>query len=156
MDDIKEKAHYVAITGVVVKDGKYLICKRSPQEKAFPNKWCFPGGRIEMKDFVNTPKDTSDHWLDIFEKTLQKEIREETRLEINVLGYVASLVFIRPNGFSTIVVNLFAEHVANDVVLDTDELIDYAWVTLEEAKKYDLIENIYEQLEKVDQKYRSS
>ena len=31
-----------------------------------------------------------------------------------------------------------------------DELVDYAWVTLEEIKNYDLIENIYEQIEKVD------
>ena len=28
----------------------------------------------EKDDFVNSPKDTSDHWFDIFEKTLVKEI----------------------------------------------------------------------------------
>ena len=154
MTDPKEKTHYISITGVVKnKEGKYLICKRSPAEKAFPNKWCFPGGKIERGDFVNSPKDTSDHWLDIFEKTLKKEILEETGLEINPLGYIASLVFIRPNGYSSIIVNLLAEHQSGDVVLNKDELVDHAWVTLEEAKDYDLIENIYEQMEKVEKRY---
>ncbi len=150
MDDIKEKAGYISVTGIIRKDGRYLICKRGPAEKAFPNKWCVPGGKIEMKDFIGTQKDTSDHWLDIFEKVLRKEIREETGLEIDNIGYVSSLVFIRPNGFMTVIVSLCADHTHGDVVLQRSELTDYAWVTPEEAKRYDLIENIYEQIEKVD------
>lgn len=146
-----DKTHYVAVTGIIKnKEGKYLICKRSPNEKAFPNKWCVPGGKIEMKDFINRPKDTSDHWFDIFEKTLIKEITEETGLVIKNIGYVSNLAFIRPNGYSTIIVSLHAEHDSGEVKLQEDELIDHAWVTLEEAKNYDLIENIWEQIEKVE------
>ncbi|MEA3429759.1 MAG: NUDIX domain-containing protein [Nanoarchaeota archaeon] len=147
---MKEKAHYIAVTGIIKKEGKYLICKRSPNEKAFPNKWCVPGGKIEQKDFINTKKDTSNHWFGIFEKTLRKEIKEETNLEIKNIGYVANGAFIRPNGFSTIIVSLCADHAEGNVILKKDELTEYAWVTLEEAKQYDLIENIYEQIEKVD------
>jgi 8-oxo-dGTP pyrophosphatase MutT (NUDIX family) len=145
-----EKMHYVSVTGIIRKDGKYLICKRSPNEKAFPNKWCVPGGKIERSDFINLPKDTSSHWLGIFEKTLRKEIKEETNLEIKNIGYVSSLVFIRPNGCSTIIVSLYGEHASGDVKLSAEELSEHAWVSLEEAKKYDLIENIYEQLEQVE------
>jgi 8-oxo-dGTP pyrophosphatase MutT (NUDIX family) len=150
MDDLKEKLHYVSVTGIIRKNGKYLICKRSPNEKAFPNKWCVPGGKIEVKDFVNTKKDTSAHWLDIFEKTLRKEILEETGLKIKNIGYVSNLAFIRPNGFSTIIISLYAEHADGEVRLDKDELVDYAWVNVDEAKKYDLIENILEQMQRVD------
>ncbi|MBW3015896.1 NUDIX domain-containing protein [Candidatus Woesearchaeota archaeon] len=150
MKEIQQKAHYIAVTGIIKRDGKYLICKRSANEKAFPNKWCVPGGRIQRSDFINLPKDTADHWLDIFEKVLKKEVKEETNLNIKNIGYCSSLVFIRPNGFSTIIVSLFAEHAEGEVILhQEDELNDYAWVTLEEAKNYDLIENIYEQIEKV-------
>lgn len=82
MDDIKHKVHYISVTGIIRNnEGKYLICKRSPNEKAFPNKWCVPGGKIEITDFVNSPKDTSDHWLDIFEKVLHREIEEETKIK---------------------------------------------------------------------------
>lgn len=146
--NMQDKVHYVSVTGMIRKDNKYLICKRSEKEKAFPGKWCVPGGKIELKDFVNTPKDTSDHWLDIFEKTLRKEIKEETSLEIANIGYVSSLVFIRPNGFSTIIVSLYADYKSGEIKL-SDELTESAWVTLEEARNYDLIENIYEQIEKV-------
>jgi len=82
ISEIQEKAHYVVITGIIRKNEKYLICKRSPKEKAFPNMWCVPGGKIEKKDFIHTNKDTNDHWLDIFEKILEKEIFEETNIRI--------------------------------------------------------------------------
>lgn len=150
MDEFKEKAHYIAVTGIIKKDGKYLICKRSPKEKAFPNKWCVPGGKLEVKDFVNTDKDTDHHWFDVFEKTLRKEIKEETSLEVKNIGYVSNLAFLRNNGFSTVIVSLYADHAEGDVKLDEEELTEHAWVTLEEAKQYDLIENIYEQMAKVD------
>jgi 8-oxo-dGTP pyrophosphatase MutT (NUDIX family) len=151
MDDMREKAHYVSITGIIVKDRKFLICKRSLKEKNFPGKWCVPGGKIEQKDFINCAKDTNDHWLDIFEKVLKKEVLEETNVKIRDIGYVSSLVFIRPNGFSTIIVSLYALYDSGDVkMMQPDELVEYAWVDLEHAKKYDLIENIYEQLVKVD------
>ncbi|MBU0471332.1 MAG: NUDIX hydrolase [Nanoarchaeota archaeon] len=149
MDAIKEKAHYIAVTGIVKKGDKFLICKRGLSEKAFPNKWCVPGGKVEMSDFVNSPKDTSSHWLYVFEKVLCREIKEETNLDIKNIGYVSNLAFIRPNGFSTIIISLWADYAGGTVKVDGEELVDHAWVTLEEAKSYDLIENIYEQLQKV-------
>jgi 8-oxo-dGTP pyrophosphatase MutT (NUDIX family) len=144
-----EKTHYVSVTGIIRKGDRFLICKRSPNEKAFPNMWCVPGGKIEQKDFISTKRDTKDHWFDIFEKTLIKEVLEETGLTIKNIGYVSNLAFIRPNGFSTLIVSLFADHKDGNVRLNEEELTDYAWVTLEEAKNYNLIENIYEQIEKV-------
>jgi len=149
MDEIQKKTHFVSVTGIIKKDNKYLICKRSPNEKAFPEKWCVPGGKIEVEDFIALAKDTSSHWLDIFEKTLRKEIFEETGLIIKNIGYVSNLAFIRPNGFSTLIVSLFADHESGEVILKEDELTEHAWVSLEEAKNYDLIENIFEQIEKV-------
>ncbi len=155
MDEIKNKAHFIAVTGIIRKGDKYLICKRSPNEKAFPNKWCVPGGKLEASDFVNTQKDTESHWLDIFEKVLEREIQEETGLKIKNIDYVSNLGFIRPNGFSTIIISLNAEHAEGEVKLKEDELTEHKWVTLEEAKNYDLIANIYEQIEKVDKRYQS-
>lgn len=151
MEEIQKKAHYITVTGIIRNsEGKYLICKRGPNEKTFPNKWCVPGGKLEKGDFVNDPKDTSDHWLNVFEKTLQREIIEETTLKIKNIGYVSNLAFIRPNGFSTLIISLYAEHDEGEVKLNQDELVDYKWVTIEEARDYDLIANIHEQMQKVD------
>ena len=52
------KAHYLVVTGIILKDGKYLITKRSPAEKAFPNLWTVPGGKLELNDYTKRPKDT--------------------------------------------------------------------------------------------------
>lgn len=142
----------MSVTGIIQKGGRFLICKRGPDEKAFPNKWCVPGGKVEKQHFINDPKDTRDHWIDIFEKVLKKEIAEEVCLSIKNIEYVSSLVFIRPNGFPTIIVSLCAEYADGEVRIDGKELVDYAWVDLVEAKKFDLIENIYEQIERVDQR----
>jgi len=155
MEEIQERAHYIAVTGIIRnKEGKYLICKRSSEEKVFPNKWCVPGGKVQKSDFVDKPKDTKDHWFDIFEKTLGREILEETGIKIKNIGYVSNLAMIRPNGFSMLIVSLCAEHLEGEVKLDEKELSDHAWVSLEEAKNYDLIENIYEQIEKVDSSHK--
>jgi hypothetical protein len=45
--------------------------------------------------------------------------------------------------------SFFAAYVSGDVKLDSDS-IDFAWVTSEEAKKYDLIAGILEEIEEVD------
>jgi 8-oxo-dGTP pyrophosphatase MutT (NUDIX family) len=144
-----KKAHYIVITGIIVKDGKFLITKRSPTEKAFPNQWTVPGGKLELNDYTKRPKDTSAHWYNIFEDVLKREVIEETGLQIKNIKYLTNLSFIRPDNIPTIVVSLFADHHDGEVKLCPD-LTDHAWVTLEEAKNYDLIEGIYEELEMLD------
>jgi len=143
------KAHYIVVTGIIVKDGKFLITKRSPKEKAFPNMWTVPGGKLELEDYINQPKDTSQHWYNIFEKLLKREVMEETGLKIKNIRYLTSMSFIRPDRIPTVIVSLFADYDSGEVKLCPD-LIEYAWVTLEEAKNYDLIEGIYEELEMLD------
>lgn len=143
------KAHYVVVTGIIIKDGKYLITKRSANEKAFPNQWTVPGGKLEMNDYSTRPKDTNSHWYNIFEDLLRREVMEETGLKIKNFGYVTSLSYIREDGIPTLIVSLFADHDDGEVKL-CNALTDYSWVTLEEAKNYELIEGIYEELEMLD------
>lgn len=145
----ENKAHYIVVTGIIVKDGKYLITKRAPTEKAFPNLWTVPGGKLEMKDYSSRSKDTSAHWYNIFENLLKREIMEEVGLEVGKIGYVTSLCYIREDGIPTIIVSLFANHDRGEIKL-CSALTDFAWVSLEEAKNYQLIEGIYEELDMLD------
>ena len=143
------KLHQVAVTGIVVKDGKFLITKRSPEKKPFPGRWTVPGGRIETQDYTDRGKDTKSHWYNVLETVLKREILEETGLKIKNIRYLTSLSYIRDDGVPAIVISLFADHAGGDVKL-SPESVDHKWVTLKEAKKYDLIEGIYEELELLD------
>jgi len=149
------KAHYITVTGIIIKDGKFLIAKRAPTEKSFPNMWTVPGGKLELNDYNQRPKDTSAHWYNVFEILLKREVMEETGLKIKNIRYLTSLAFIRPDGIPTIVVSLFADYDSGTVELCPD-LTEYAWVDIEEAKKYKLIEGIYEELEMLDKHLKGS
>lgn len=144
-----QKAHYLVVTGIILKDGKFLITKRAPSEKAFPNQWTVPGGKLELDDYAKRPKDTSAHWYNIFEDVLKREAMEEVGLKIKDIKYLTSLSYIRSDNIPTIIVSLFADYDGGEIKL-CPALTEYAWVTLEESKNYDLIEGIYEELEMLD------
>ncbi|MDP1728938.1 MAG: NUDIX domain-containing protein [archaeon] len=147
----KNQAHYIVVTGILVKDGKFLITKRADWEKAFPGRWTVPGGKLEVLDYTLRKMDTQHHWYNIFEDVLIREIKEEAGLEIKNIGYVTSMVYIRPDNIPCIIVSLFAEPLETDPnVKLCDALTEFAWVDLEEAKKYDLIEGIYDELQILD------
>ncbi len=150
-----EKSHYVSVTGIVVRGGRYLIARRSSLQKSFPGKWTVPGGKLEKKDYLEKEKDTAEHWYNVLEHALRREVREETGLEIGRIKYLTSLAFMRPEGIPSLVISLYAEHASGDVKLNS-ELTDHAWVSLEEARNYDLIEGIFEEIEMLDSLLKGS
>jgi len=145
----KNLVHYVTVTAIIVKDGKYLIAKRAGWEKAFPNRWTVPGGKLKVMDYVLKKKDTEHHWYNIFEDLVRREVDEEVGLDIENIGYLVSMIYIRDDEIPCIVVSLYADAKPGEVRL-APALSEYAWVSLEEAKEYDLIEGIYEELVMLD------
>ncbi len=143
------KAHYVVVTGIIVKDGRYLIAKRAATEKAFPNQWTVPGGKLELRDYITRKKDTSAHWYNLCDNVLRREALEEAGLKVKNIKYITNLVYIRDDGIPALIISLFARYDSGDVKL-CSALTDYAWVALEEAKNYELIEGIYEEIELLD------
>lgn len=145
-----EKAHYLVATCIVVKDNKFLIAKRSDREKNWPGKWTVPGGKLEKKDYTNRPYDTEGkHWYNVFEGLVRREVKEEIGLNIKHIKYLTSLAFERDDGIPTIIVSLYANPENGKIKL-SPELVEYKWVSLGEAKEYDLIDGIYEELEMLD------
>ncbi len=144
--------HEVVITAIIVKDGKYLIIKRSPKKKRFPGMWTVPGGRLDTSDYVNLEKDTKEYWYNVLEKTLRREVKEEVGIEIDNIEYVTSLATIHQDGVPSLVISCLADYVSHDVVLQKEESDDFAWVNLEEAKSYDLIDGISDELVLADNK----
>jgi len=154
----KNLLHYVTATGIVVNSqNEFLIVKRANWEKAFPGKWTVPGGKLEVLDYSLKRKDTSEHWYNVIEDLLRKEINEEVGLEIKNIGYVTSMIYIRSDGIPCLIISLYAEpsNLKEDRINLCNALTDFSWVTIEEAKNYDLIEGIYQELLILDEKLKT-
>lgn len=146
--------HEVAITAIIVKDGKYLITRRSLNEKRFPGKWTVPGGRLEIEDYVKLPKDTEFYWYNVLEKVLRREVKGEVGIEIKDIEYVTSLATIHADGSPSLVISCMADYVSGKIRLQKDETDDFAWVSLMEAREYDLIDGIYDELVMTESKIK--
>ena len=145
MEYNKNNIHYIAITGIIVNrrdtKNKYLIVKRASTEKDFANEYTVPGGKLEVDDYINEPKTTDVSWYNILENALRREIKEEVGLEVDNIKYLLSLTFIRKDGIPVVVLSYYCDYESGEVELD-DSLEEYKWVTLEEARGYNLISGI--------------
>lgn len=141
--------NYLVATCIVVKEGKYLIAKRAAFEKAFPNLWTVPGGKLESKDFTQKQKDAGELWYNVVEDLVRREVKEEVNLEVGALDYVTSLAYIRSDGKPCVIISMWSEWKRGEVQL-CPALTEYAWVTFEEAKKYALIDGIEGELKVLD------
>jgi len=149
MEKQNSELHRVTATLIIQKDGRYLIVKRSPERKVFPNRWTLPGGGLEVADYINTPKTTPDAWYYAVENSLVREVKEETGLEVENLKYLLSLTFIRPDGIPVATLSFYGNWKSGEVKLN-EENTDYKWVTAKESENYDLIKGILNEIKLVD------
>lgn len=150
-EKLVKKLFIVPVTAIVVRDdGRFLIMKRAEWEKAFPGKWTVPGGKFEEDDFISKPKTTKSYegWYDVVRPALKREVLEEAGIEIEDIRYLTDYTFKHPKGFWVLGLSFWARFKSGEIKLIPD-LTEYAWVTLEEAKDYDLIEGIYDELNEV-------
>lgn len=144
-----EKLHYIVVTGIVIKNGKYLIAQRSKKEAAFPGLWTVPGGKLRSSDYTKSPKDTADSWYNVLEKLLERETEEEVGLKVKNIRYLLSLSYIRSDNLPTVILSFYCDYASGKVKL-SEELIDHKWVTQDELKKYKFVPGLREEIELVD------
>ena len=61
-------------------ENKFLLAKRSENDKILPGHWGLPGGNIDIMEDID----------DILEKELKREVMEEVDIEIDSLKYLES------------------------------------------------------------------
>lgn len=143
------RLHFVVATAIIVRSDKFLIAKRAMHEKAFPGKWTVPGGKLVLNEYKKLPSSAKyGQWYNLIDWLVRKEVQEEVGLKIGKTNYLCDLVFIRPDGWPVATLSYWAPYKSGTVKLCKD-LIEHAWVTVQEAKKYDLIEGIYDEIRDV-------
>ena len=95
------------------------------------------------------PESTAPQWYNMMEWVVKKETLEEVNVEVERVQYLTDLVFIRPDGYPVITLSFWCWYTSGEAKPGKD-LTEVAWVTAEEAKKYDMIEGIPEELEEVE------
>ena len=146
--------HEVAITAIIIKNDKYLITRRSKDKKRFPGMWTVPGGKLETRDYLTLEKDTQFYWYNVLERTLRREVKEEVGVEISNIEYLTSLATVHEDGTPSLVISCTSDFVSGEVVLQPEELDEFAWVNLTEARSYKLIDGIFYELSLAENKRR--
>jgi 8-oxo-dGTP diphosphatase len=142
----------IVITAMIANaEGRFLVIRRSDSKKRFPGRWTVPGGRLETADFTSLPKDTAEYWYNVLERTLRREVEEEVGIQIRHIEYVTSLATVHADGSPSLVISCLAEYESGEVTLQLEEADQFAWINLEEAKGYDLIDGIYDELVMAEQ-----
>ena len=100
---------------------KVLILKRSEKASSFPDKWNFPGGKVEPGESI----------LD----GAKRELFEEAGIEVEGLKFVTSIEIKK----AFLKISFYSVRLENDLCKINEESSDFAWVTKEELFNYDLL-----------------
>lgn len=118
---MKKKAIEAVNVVIVNKDKKVLIAKRKP-DKPMPNKWEFPGGKLEENETLR--------------ECGVREIKEELEIDVAIDEYVGyeDLEFDEKNFRLHIYT---ARKIDEKQELRLNEHTESAWVLIEELANYD-------------------
>jgi 8-oxo-dGTP pyrophosphatase MutT (NUDIX family) len=150
--------HRIVLTAIIYRpkeDGgfEYLVTKRSPDKKVYPNLWTVPGGGLEAGDYENKEKTTSEGWYFVLEDVLRREVRTEVNIEIGKPKYLLDLIFIRPDGVPVVTLSYYVPFIGGEVKLVDEEEggdTEFRWITPTEALEIEMIPGIPQEIEAVD------
>ena len=159
IEPTEKELHRVAITGIIWKEENgtrtYLITKRAPHKKAWPNKWTVPGGGMHVDDYIHGEATyanaESPQWYGAVENALRREIREEVNLEVTDIHYLLDVAAIRPDGIPMLVLSMYCKYESGEVKLD-EAATQYAWITASEVGQYELIQGIDHEIQMVEER----
>ncbi len=126
---LKKYQIVLAVAAFILKNGKLLVVKKSPQEKIDAGKWVVPGGKINPDELIY--------------QGLKREIKEEVNLDIVNYHWVNENVFLSNNYY------FHAQHFIckvksfKNLRLEKD-LIDYTFITKKNLKKYNIPKGLLE------------
>ncbi|MBS1852602.1 MAG: (deoxy)nucleoside triphosphate pyrophosphohydrolase [Acidobacteria bacterium] len=111
------------VAGLIVKDGKILVCQRT-KHQTMPLKWEFPGGKIEEGE---QPRDA-----------LRRELEEELGIHANIGDEVARIKHEYPNG-GAVELRFFAVP-AYEGELENRIFRDMQWAERSQLPTFDFLE----------------
>lgn len=121
--------HLNVVCAVIEKDNLIFCCKRSG-EKDCPNKWEFPGGKIEVGETK--------------EEALKREISEEIGVEIDIKHHLITINHTYETFSLTL--DVYKCELLNGVIT-LYEHVDSMWCEKDKLKELDFVEADYKFLD---------
>ncbi|MFH8080844.1 MAG: NUDIX domain-containing protein [Candidatus Aenigmatarchaeota archaeon] len=122
------KEQKVGVLAIVKRGDKFLFVKRNRKSRFEPGKWGFVGEAVEYKE-------------DLIE-ALKRGLKEEVSLELKTAKLVNAYSFYFTSQYNDkerhVIVLAYICTACGKVTIN-EELEDFGWYTLSEAKKLDLI-----------------
>lgn len=128
-----DKIFLISVKGILLKDNKILILKRPDYIKSRGGTWEFPGGGVNFGESL--------------EEALKREVHEETCLPIRVDRPIYTWSIIKDENKQVIGIQFLCSLIDNEQIVLSDEHCDYAWVSVDEFKKYPMSPCIVDDLE---------
>ena len=113
---------FEVVAAIIIKNDKYFIAQRN-KNKHMGLSWEFPGGKVEKGE--------------TFEIALQREIKEELNIEINIKNKLGEENF-QDDKINVKLHYFICSHTNGEITLNEHE--DSAWVTKNEFKNYNFAE----------------
>lgn len=125
--------------GLVIRDGKVLLVRRSPTDQWRPGRWEFPGGKLDRGERL-VP-------------SLKREVHEETGITVKVIEplYFGDEYPKGPKGIQLINLILTCRYTGGDVKLSFEH-DGFVWATPADIRKYPLTEITEEALRRFERR----
>lgn len=123
-----------ASTVVMMRDNnsqiEVLMLLRNPELKFMGGAWVFPGGKLDAADF-----DESKDLVRAIKIAAQREVKEESNLDIDLENLVPHSHWLPPSAFPKLFATWFFLALAPDaeIKIDGSEILDYQWLTPQAA-----------------------
>jgi 8-oxo-dGTP diphosphatase len=125
MADLTDRQKHIIYCGAAIhKNGKILVGKRSLEESHEPGKWALQGGKVDQ---------TKGGEKNILEKTVIREVKEETGLSIKSSKYLYSTSFIRSTGHHVVALIFLCPWKSGNPK-PLEDTIELAWVGPKDLK----------------------
>ena len=120
----------VVTVGIVRKDRKILIMKRSETAPRYPNTWDFVAGQVKENESA--------------ENCVIREAKEECGLDVRIKKWSKSFEIIDEYGRAIIIPYVLESN--SDEVKLSFEHAEYRWIEPKEIKNYECATDIYKDL----------
>lgn len=130
----------VAVKGIIEKNDKILIVKRSDQENHRPGVWETVGGRM---DHLIAP-----------EEELKREIAEEVGLVVDVGVPFNIFSFVRDAGEFVVGITYICKYISGQVIL-SEEHADYRWIDPMSFADFESVDSLKKEIAQYIDRYIS-